>query len=160
MKKFPLTKFQRCMEGLTWILAALTFLGTAVRWNSLPKVMAIHYNAYGVADDWGGRWTAWILPVLLVICCGLVSACERLQLRGINLPFKPNMERELFLIRAIRDMLCVMNLECALLFSVLQAEMLMGKNLPIWFLWGMVGILTATLVFGFWRAWKCNQGTL
>lgn len=160
MKKFPLTKFQRCMEALTWILTVLAFVGTAVRWNSLPKVMAIHYNTYGVADDWGGRWTVWILPVVLVVFCGLVSACERLPLRAINLPFKPNMERELFLTRAIRDTLCVVNLECALLFAVLQVEILIGRNLSVWFIWGMAGVIIATTVFGLWRTWKCNKGTL
>ncbi len=158
--KFPLTRFQRWMEGAAWLLVATTVIFTASRWSALPKVMAIHYDAYGVADDWGGRWIIWILPVLLVVCCGLVSACTRLNLSALSLPFKPNMERELFILRAIRDMLCVMNLECAMLFSVLQMEMLTEQNLTLWFLWGMAGVLVATLVFGCWRAWKCNQGTL
>lgn len=160
MKQFPLTKFQKIMEMFTWLLAAVSLIATAVCWGSMPKVMPIHYNTYGVADDWGGRWTAWILPVLLLICCGIVSVCVRLGLRHINLPFRVNMERELFVLRAVRDVLCVMNLECALLFAVLQAEMLVGKNLSLWFLWGTVGVIFATLVFGLWRAWKCNQGTL
>ncbi len=158
--KFPLTRFQRWIERAAWLLAAATVLFTAFRWNTLPKVMAIHYDIYGVADDWGSRWIIWILPVLLAVCCGLVSCCTRLNLSALSLPFQPNMERELFILRAIRDMLCVVNLECAVLFSVLQTEMLAEKHLTLWFLWVMAGITVATVVFGCWRAWKCNQGTL
>lgn len=158
--RFPLTRFQKVLECITWLLAAVTFIATLVCWGSLPRVMPIHYDAYGVADDWGGRWTVWILPVLLVICCGIVSFCERLELKHINLPFRVNMERELYILRAVRDALCMVNLECALLFGVLQAEMLLGYNLSTPFLWCMVGVILATLLFGIWRAWKCNEGSL
>ncbi|GEM_PF-2476502 len=160
MNRFPLTKFQKLMELLTWLLAAATFIGTIFRWRTLPEVMAIHYDEYGVANDWGGRWTVFILPVLLVVCCGIVSFCERLELRQMNLPFRANMEREWYVLRAIRDALCVLNLEIALLFAVLQVFTLTALNQPVWFLWCMLGISATTLVFGVWRAWNCNQGTL
>jgi hypothetical protein len=78
----------------------------------------------------------------------------------MNLPFRLIFEREFFVLRALRDMLCVINLECAVLFSVLQREMLIGENLSMWLIWGMGGAICATAGFGVWRAWKCNQGTL
>lgn len=160
MNKFPLTKFQKILELLTWLLAAATFVGTALLWRTLPDIMAIHYNASGVADDWGERWTAFLLPVLLVVCCGVVSFCARLGLRHINLPFRVNMEREWYVLRSVRDSLCLMNLEVALLFAVLQVFNLSGWNLPVWFVWTMAGVLLTTGVFGVWRSWNCNQGTL
>jgi uncharacterized membrane protein len=160
MNHFPLTKFQKGMEILTWLLAAVTFGLTIVRWRSLPEVMAIHYNAFGVADDWGGRWTVFILPVMLAVCCGVVSFCERLGLKYVNLPFRVNMEREWYVLRATRDTLGLLNLEIALTFAVVQWHSLAGQNLPVWFTWTMVGVMLASTVFGLWRAWNCNQGTL
>jgi hypothetical protein len=158
--KIPLTKFQKGMELLAWLLTALTLLITAFHWQKLPSVMAIHYNTYGIADDWGGRWTVWMLPVFLVVLCGVISFSTRLPIQSMNLPFRLIFEREFFVLRALRDMLCVINLECAVLFSVLQREMLIGENLSMWLIWGMGGAICATAGFGVWRAWKCNQGTL
>jgi hypothetical protein len=160
MNRFPLTKFQKITETLTWLLAGVCFLWTLLRWRTLPEIMAIHFNALGAADDWGERWTALLLPAVLVVCCGIVSFCIRLGLRYINLPFRVNMEREWYVLRAVRDALCLLNLEAALLMSVLQACTLIGRNQPVWFEWYMVGVMASTLVFGIWRSWNCNQGTL
>lgn len=158
--KFPLTKPQKAMEFLTWGLAVVTLVMTMLRWRRLPAVIATHYDAYGVANDWGGRWTAFLLPVTLVLCCGLISLCERLPLKAVNLPFKPNPEREWYVLRAVRDVLCLTNLEIALLFAVMQMQILNSQQLAVGFVWCMTGVLLATTAFGIWRAWKCNQGTL
>lgn len=160
MNRFPLTKFQKTLELLTWLLAAATFGATLLLWRTLPDVMAIHYNASGAADDWGERWTAFLLPVLLMVLCGIVSFCQRLGLKYINLPFRVNMEREWYVLRAVRDCLSLLNLEIALTLAVVHAHTLMGQNLPVWFTWVMLGVLLSTVTFGLWRSWNCNQGTL
>ncbi len=148
------------METLTWALAVIVLLYTVFRWRTLPRVLPIHYDMYGVADDWGGRWTVFLVPVVLALCCGIVSVCERLGLKHINLPFRVNMERELYVLRAVRDVLSTLNLELAVLFAVLQFCTINGYNLPTWFIWFMTGGILATSGFGVWRSWKCNQGTL
>ena len=79
MNRFPLTKFQKGMEAAAWVISADTLRRTLLSWGALPETVAIHFNAVGVADDWGGRWTALLLPVLLVVCCGIVSFCTRLE---------------------------------------------------------------------------------
>lgn len=160
MKQFPLTKFQKLTETATWGLALLTAVVTVVVFPRLPRLVATHFDAYGIANDWGGRWTVLLIPVLLAVCCGLVSLCARLPLRWVNLPFQVNLEREWFVLRGVRDMLCVLNAEVSLLFAVIQLFVLLQRNLPMGFVWGMVGFICATLLFGLWRCWKCNQGTL
>ena len=160
MNRFPLTKFQKGMEAAAWVISADTLRRTLLSWGALPETVAIHFNAMGVADDWGGRWTALLLPVLLVVCCGIVSFCTRLGLRYINLPFRVNAEREWYVLRAVRDTLVLLNLEIAVTFAVMQLHILSGRNLPVWFTWSMGGVLLASTVFGLWRSWTCNQGTL
>lgn len=160
MNRFPLTSFQKRLEQLSWLLTALIVGWTLLRWQTLPEIVAIHYNAFGAADDWGGRWTVFLLPVILAALCGVVSFCQRLGLKYINLPFQVNMEREWYVLRAVRDTLSLLNVESAITFAVLQTHILIGKNLPLWFTWVMMGVLLSTVVFGLWRAWTCNQGTL
>ena len=160
MNRFPLTKFQKGMEAAAWVVSAVTLWRTLLRWRALPETVAIHYNALGVADDWGERWTVFLLPAVMVVCCGIVSFCARLGLKYINLPFRVNMEREWYVLRAVRDTLMLLNLELAVTMSVMQLHILFGQNLPVWFTWTMLGVLLATTVFGLWRSWTCNQGTL
>jgi uncharacterized membrane protein len=160
MDRFPLTKAQKAMEIITWLVAVAALVWTLVCWGRLPDVVAIHYNALGAADDWGGRWTVFLWPVLLLALCGSISFCMRLGLKHVNLPFRVNMEREWYVLRAVRDMLGLVNLEIAVTFAVMQWCTLAGTNLPVWFTWVMMGVLLSTGAFGLWRAWNCNQGTM
>lgn len=56
-------------------LLALDALATAVLYNRLPREIAVHWSATGVADNAGDRSLAWFLPMTLgfVVALGLVA---------------------------------------------------------------------------------------
>ena len=42
-------------------------------WGSLPDVVPSHFGFSGRPDRWGGRWQAWVVPVVALIIYGAFS---------------------------------------------------------------------------------------
>ena len=69
--------FDWVLEGLGLIFLIVMFVMTAQQYSSLPAQVPIHFNAAGVADNYGSKNTVWLMPVLsLVMYLGL-SALQR-----------------------------------------------------------------------------------
>ncbi len=42
-------------------------------WDTLPDEIPTHFGITGRPNRWGGRWQAWILPVVALGCYGMFS---------------------------------------------------------------------------------------
>jgi hypothetical protein len=55
-------------------LAAIAPLLIILRaWDTLPEEIPVHFGITGRPDRWGGRWQAWILPVVALGVYALFS---------------------------------------------------------------------------------------
>jgi uncharacterized membrane protein len=71
------------MTRFYWILAALliilTTAATAWFYSGLPDQIPSHWNIRGEVDGYGGRWTLFIFPVLMVGMLGLFAILPALS---------------------------------------------------------------------------------
>lgn len=50
-----------------WILFAVTFLTAAISYGYLPEQIPVHFNAAGEIDNYGGRITVFLAPLVILI---------------------------------------------------------------------------------------------
>jgi uncharacterized membrane protein len=65
---------------LRWLAGAILLLHWLMvirSYASLPPSIPIHFNAKGVADNWGPKASIWMLPILATILFGLFSLLRR-----------------------------------------------------------------------------------
>jgi|SRR5208283_616182 len=65
--------FRGPLEIIALIAALLPLLIILRAWDTLPDEIPAHFGITGRPDRWGGRWQAWILPVLALGCYGAFS---------------------------------------------------------------------------------------
>jgi uncharacterized membrane protein len=65
--KLELTATDKAVEIAGWISVLAVWCLTIVKYNSLPDIIPIHYNAAGVADGFGGKATILTLPLISTI---------------------------------------------------------------------------------------------
>jgi hypothetical protein len=59
--------FRGPLEILALIAAVLPLLIILRTWDTLPDQVPTHFGISGRPDRWGGRWQAWILPILALV---------------------------------------------------------------------------------------------
>ena len=89
MKKSYITKAHRILEILSWILIAVSFGIAIYGMNVLPSEIATHFNARGVADNYGSPAALLILPIVMAVCLGFMSLIAHFvdPSVGLNMPF-------------------------------------------------------------------------
>ncbi len=59
-------KNNKRIEIIIWILAAAPLIVTAFLYGSLPEQVPMHWNINGEIDSWGGRASAFYIPLLTI----------------------------------------------------------------------------------------------
>jgi hypothetical protein len=59
-----LLPFRWPLEIIAALAAVLPLLIILRAWDTLPEQIPVHFGITGRPDRWGGRWQAWILPVV------------------------------------------------------------------------------------------------
>lgn len=57
-------KTKTSFELILFVTLLLPFVYIATIWNQLPEIIPTHFNLEGKADDWGSRWTIFLMPVI------------------------------------------------------------------------------------------------
>lgn len=55
---------RRPLEIIALVAAILPLLIVLRAWDTLPEQIPAHFGITGRPDRWGGRWQAWLLPVV------------------------------------------------------------------------------------------------
>jgi hypothetical protein len=64
------------IEIVAACLAVLPALLLLRAWSSLPEEIPVHFGITGRPDRWGGRWQAWVVPLVALVIYGAFSiAC-------------------------------------------------------------------------------------
>jgi hypothetical protein len=61
------------IEIVAACLAVLPALLLLRAWSSLPEEIPAHFGISGRPDRWGGRWQAWIVPLVALVIYGAFS---------------------------------------------------------------------------------------
>ncbi|HAP01539.1 MAG TPA: hypothetical protein DCQ93_06390 [Bacteroidetes bacterium] len=57
-------KIKNSFEIILLTILTLPFIYISIIWNLLPEIIPTHFNIDGVADDWGSKWTIFIMPCI------------------------------------------------------------------------------------------------
>jgi hypothetical protein len=68
-----LLPFRAPLEIIAALAAVLPLLIILRAWDTLPEEIPVHFGITGRPDRWGGRWQAWILPVVALGVYALFS---------------------------------------------------------------------------------------
>lgn len=73
----PKTALERWLDVTSWLFVTLAFAIALSNYSALPQTIPTHFNASGVADDYGSKNTIFLLPVLTFLVVGLTSILSR-----------------------------------------------------------------------------------
>lgn len=65
--KVELTKSDKAVEVISWILLLSIWALTLTGYSKMPEIIPTHYNASGEADGFGQKITIFLLPVIATI---------------------------------------------------------------------------------------------
>jgi hypothetical protein len=151
------------MNPLSWIvafrapieiiaaLAAIVPLLIVLRaWDTLPEEIPVHFGITGRPDRWGGRWQAWILPVIALGMYALFSFITGTWdwILGRQPTFPRGMELMLFMKPMTGLMLGYVSLG---MVRVARKE---AERLNPWITYGLVALLIAPSIALAWTVKK------
>ena len=61
------------IEVVAASLAIMPALLLLRAWSSLPEEIPVHFGLSGQPDRWGGRWQAWLIPLVALVIYGTFS---------------------------------------------------------------------------------------
>ena len=153
--QLPATTLERFMDiaAIGFSLGAL--LLATVHFTGLPDLIPTHFNGSGVADDYGSRFTIFILPAIsLVMALGMITLSRHPH--QFNYLKKITPENAPFEYRKARTTLRVTSALTALMMLVITWDVLKaidgGGHLSIlfWVIFGMVMIAPLSMAI-FWK---------
>lgn len=65
--KLELTETDKFIENLGWLILLILWAYVLLNYTELPNLIPTHYNAIGLADGYGNRFTIFLLPIVGVI---------------------------------------------------------------------------------------------
>lgn len=115
--------------------------GIALRnYPRLPTAIPLHFDVYGVADNWGKRWTIFLLPVINTIIFAVEYGLFKYALATKLMPTAIELPIQLLLLEV--------NLIFAFLtWRISQVALKRGRGLGLWFLPVALLVVFATCVW-------------
>jgi hypothetical protein len=131
--------FRGPLEIIAVVAAILPLLIVLRAWDTLPEVIPTHFGATGRPNRWGGRWQAWILPVLALICYGVFSFITGTW--DWVLGRQPALRRGLELMLFMKPMIGLMLAYTSL--TTVRVARKEAEGMNPWIMFGMVALLVA-----------------
>jgi hypothetical protein len=149
--KYSLSILDCILELLALLTVAGIIILFAVYWITAPEIVPIHYNIYGIADNFGSKNTLIISPIIaIVIYIGLTFLNSIPHV--FNFPVKVTEQNKLILYKtASRMMRWTKLLICLLYANILLQEIRRihnhGENLDNISLFILIACLMLCLIF-------------
>ena len=141
--------YQIVLVALTILLVIACIVSTLICLPSLPDKIPTHYGVDGSVDSYGGRASAFSIPIinlLMLILFGFLILSPKVlenpnTLRPLDPRFKPLIAKE------ILGMLIECGFLATLLFDYMQAFILFQKPLKAAGIFFIVGLMVASSLF-------------
>ena len=130
--KLPVTKYQRILNILTFLILAGHILCLLLSWSSIPDKVPTHYDFSGKADGYGGKGSLLILPVINVILYAILCLIERYP-DTWNVPGPVTPLNQIWIYTNVKNLLVTLKFLTTGIFCFLTIYSAMGKNLSVWF---------------------------
>lgn len=66
-EKVTFTKFQKFLEALVLLILLGSIIYIIISWSTIPDTLPSHYNAKGIANNWSGKGSLLIVPIISII---------------------------------------------------------------------------------------------
>lgn len=142
MRKNP---FDRIAEVLAVLILLAATIFVLISWNSLPEQIPSHYDFKGQVDAYGGRGSlifAVVMGWVLVLSMIVISRFPSIWNTGIErIPANAAVVN-----RIIKDMLNVLEVGMAILFSYMLIVPAMGIAMGLWFMPAFLTSIFGTII--------------
>lgn len=124
--------FYRWFQRASVILALGNVIIPLLFWNRIPSQIPMHFNFYGIIDDWSDKASLFFLfLVLLILTGGMSIAAYSLRISAAS----PNSsEAEKKSAHDLYPMLTILHFVLQLMFSYIIFCSITCRNLGVWFL--------------------------
>lgn len=130
----PFTKTQKLLEILSLTVMASCIIYICISWSTLPDILPSHFNALGQPDDWSGKGTLLIGPIISIIIYALLTGILLLPPEKLNSPIEVTPKNRLYIQKTMRDMVSSLKLAIVLIFSYITICTIELKPLSPWFI--------------------------
>ncbi len=114
--KLKTTKFEFLLELIAFVIMAASLAYMIMMEESLPQQIVTHYNAQGVADQWGSRSELYKVPLLGMIIYTFATVLQRFPKRW-NVGISPEHKNAEKAYRYTKDMIIVLKTEIVIFFA-------------------------------------------
>lgn len=147
--KADLTTLDRLIEVAGWLALSLIWIITLFYYRNLPETIPTHFNAAGVADDFGPKITLFLLPSIGTILFIGMTILNRYP-HVFNYPVKITPENALKQYTMATRLVRVLKLAVLVIFTTITwmtsfSAINQTGELGIWFLPGMMVIIFVPL---------------
>jgi len=139
------------IEILSWVAVLFLLINTFRVYSGLPSTIPTHFNLAGEADDFGGKGTILILPLLVVIIFVGLTILIRFPY-NYNYPVKITAENAIRQYANATRMLRFLKLVFVIVFSLLTTMIIQtakghSEGLGFWFLPFSLGMVFIPLSY-------------
>ena len=123
----PLTPLDMAIEMIAITILLLMWAHVIMEYNSLPEIVASHFNAKGEADGYSNKRFIWFLPALAcVIYIGLfiLNRYPHLHNYMVNITKENALKHYKFSTRLLR----IVNVLCCILFAYINYQIIEGAK--------------------------------
>lgn len=145
MKPSPVSK---AVDVVCAALVVATIARLALAWERLPDVIPAHYGLDGSVDGWGGKESALVAPVAMLVVYAMVAIAER-HPQSWSTGVEVTEENRGRVYRILRNLLATLKLAVVAGLAAASAVQLGGGPQP-WFLFPA----TIAAVFGGVAYWS------
>ncbi len=132
-QKFFFTKSLLLIEAVNALILIAFVLMVAFTYHSLPDLIPSHFNGMGEVDQYAGKGTLLLLPIVTVILYGILTALLFFP-QVWNTPVETTEQYTIKVYQWIRNMVSLTKMIMLLVFFYIGSNMMVGTSLSPWFL--------------------------
>ncbi len=137
--------FDRIVEVLAVLILLAATIFVLINWNSLPEQIPSHYDFKGQVDAYGGRGSlifsmvmGWVLVLTMIIISWFPSIW--------NTGVERTPANAAAVNRIVKDMLNMMEVGMAILFSYMMIVPVTGMGMGVWFMPAFLTFIFGTII--------------
>ncbi len=149
--RLTLSKADKIIEILGWVLLTTHWILTAVNYQNLPEVIPTHYNASGVADGFGDKWLILTLPLVATVLLVAMTIVNRFP-HLFNYPATITKDNALSQYTHATRLIRLLKVVVTVIFNLLTYQTIRHANqqsqgLETWFLPFVLGLVFIPLAY-------------
>jgi uncharacterized membrane protein len=128
--KMERTSLESWLDFCAVLLLAYVWVLLYMEWDFLPSKIPTHFGALGKPDNWGGKSSLWMLPMIGSALALLLTVVRHFP-HLANYPWRITSDNAAVQYRIIRSMLSWLQLELVWIFAYLEwgtLQVAMGKT--------------------------------